>query len=79
MSAFIIPSSALAKCPHMILSAAHWSHYAEDGKCNCDRICSYKDADGGPCKLLVDDHPRDRAGRLVHDDGDRWQAGAWKR
>ena len=76
----IIPSSALATCPHFILAAGHWSHYEVDGKCNCGRLCGFSDADGGPCILPVDNHPRRaRGGQLVHDDGRRNEKNAWRR
>ena len=67
-----IPMSALRTCPKFSWDPKHWNHYEEDGRCNCDRVCGYTDADGGPCILLVDAH-KTRADRtIIHDDGKRW-------
>lgn len=76
---FTLPSSALATCPKFSWSPAHWDHYEQDGRCNCGRICGFSDTDGGPCILLVDDHAHRANGQLVHDDGRRTPASAWRR
>lgn len=67
----IVPVSALSTCRYGILAVSHWNHYDEDGKCNCGRLCGYRDQFGGPCKLAADNHPKDRKGALRHDDGKR--------
>ena len=78
----IVPFSAMSACKYGILSAGHWNHYDKDGKCNCDRLCGYTSAFGGPCILPVDNHPKDaRKGILRHDDGKRADQGgeSWTR
>ena len=67
---FSIPHSSIIDCPRKSLAPAHWDHYQLDGKCNCGRVCGYSDEHGGPCILLLDEHPK------RHDDGQRspgWQ------
>lgn len=73
-----VPFSAIAACPQSRLDAQHFDHYSVDGKCNCGRICGYRDENGGPCILKVDGHPS-RAGEPVHDDGVRFEPGKWRR
>lgn len=67
----IVPFSAISACPHGILAPGHWNHYDQDHKCNCGRLCGYRDDFGGPCILATDGHPKDRKGALRHDDGQR--------
>ena len=77
----IINSRDLAVCPTRNMLPSHWSHYDEDGLCNHGRLCGYTDEFGGPCLLAVDNHRKDRRGRLHHDDGKRGplEASIWVR
>jgi len=74
----IVPSSAISLCPTRNMSPSHWTYFHFDGKCNHDRVCGYADEHGGPCQLLVEKHPT-RAGQPLHDDGERWAQGQWRR